>query len=105
MPHFFPDFTPSPKRQRISKCLLALLSFIIITTLISCAAKPKQDELNRLEDARKAAETAESELEQLKKDRLELEEKLDQQKKILEQKQKEVEDAKSKIPAKWTLSH
>ena len=81
-----------------SYIVLLCLGSILHLTLISCANKPNVQELNRLEEARKAAEAAEIQLEQLKKERLRLETQLAEQKKLLIKKQQEVNKAKSESP-------
>ncbi|MFC1584357.1 hypothetical protein ACFL5V_02290 [Fibrobacterota bacterium] len=103
------------RKRQVSSLLLHLLDLITsrsrpcfifrffcicfcLALFAACASKPNQEELNRLEDARKAAASAEAQLQQLKKERLELEEELARQKKLLEQKQKEVDDTKSTMP-------
>ena len=64
---------------------LVLVSAVIL--IASCAKKPNRQELDRLEEARKAAEAAEAQLERIKKERLSLEKELSQQKNLLEQKE------------------
>jgi hypothetical protein len=72
------------------KAWYVLILFICIA---GCASKPNQQELNRLEDARQAAEMAEQQLEKLRKERVTLEEELARQKQLLDSKQKEANEA------------
>jgi peptidoglycan hydrolase CwlO-like protein len=98
--NIFPKNILNSPEKRFFAHLITLLVLIIVFLSLSCSRKPDQQELNRLEDARKAAESAEAQLEQLRNERLKLEEKLAEQKKLLEQKQKEVDEAKSNLPEK-----
>ena len=61
---------------------------------MACAKKPNDQELNRLESARIAAEAAESKLDAIKKERMALEEELAIKKKNRQEKQNELDKAK-----------
>ena len=83
--------------QRINKLRFALYTLLLVVFILlfsSCAKKPNEQELQRLENARKAAELAEAKLESVKKERLALEEELAIKKKTLEDKEIQVEKAK-----------
>ena len=74
------------------------LALGILLVLSNCSQKPNRKELNRLEDARHAAEAAEIQLEKLRTERQSLEKKLSDQKQTLEEKKSSVNKAKNKIP-------
>jgi len=98
--NIFPKNILNPPEKHFLLHLFTFLALITALLFLSCSKKPNQQELNRLEDARKSAESAEAQLEELRNERLKLEEKLAEQKKLLEQKQKEVDETKSNLPDK-----
>ncbi len=91
-------FVALVRRSSFKSVLKQTLCLQVLVILSSCAVKPNQQELNRLENARKEAEAAEVQLKALQKERQALEAQLKEQKALLKNSQQAVDEAKSEIP-------
>jgi len=77
--------------------LLLIGSFIAMVGAAGCTKKPNQDELTKLDEAKMAAESAEKKLTDLRQERVELENTLQQKQTDLHQNEAERDDVKKKM--------
>ena len=86
------------KNKLIKWAFIGLGSAILLLSVpTACTKKPSSDELNKLEEARQAAESAEKKLAELKAERMALEQQLEKKKEELRQAQEERDAAKQKL--------
>jgi septal ring factor EnvC (AmiA/AmiB activator) len=76
---------------------VAIASVLAMGNLTGCTKKPSQEELAKLEQARSAAESAEKKLAELRAERSQLEQTLDQKKGELKEHENERDDLKAKM--------
>lgn len=90
------------KQARFFLRLIAVASLIATLGINGCTKKPNQEEMGKLEQARTAAESAEKKFSELKSERVQLEQTLEQKKQDLKQNEDERDDLKAKMgtPAK-----
>ncbi len=74
---------------------IALLGAFLL--FAACSQKPKSEDLARLEESRKAAEAAELRLKELQDKRKALEDELEEQKTLLNQKESEAAKAREEL--------
>jgi len=83
----------------LGKCARMLLigSFVAMAGAAGCTKKPSQDELTKLDEAKTAAESAEKKLTDLRQERVQLENTLQQKQTDLHQNEQERDDVKKKM--------
>lgn len=83
----------------LSICARFLLigSFVAMAALTGCTKKPSQDELTKLDEAKTAAESAEKKLTDLRQERVQLENTLQQKQTDLRQNEAGRDDVKKKM--------
>lgn len=74
-------------------------TFVCMCGMVGCTPKPSQEELQRLEEARSAAESAERKLAELRQERMNLESQLSQKEAELREHEAERDDLKEKMEA------
>jgi len=77
--------------------MLLIGSFVAMAGVSGCTKKPSQDELTKLDDAKMAAESAEKKLTELRAQRVEMENTLQQKQTDLHQNEAERDDVKKKM--------
>jgi uncharacterized protein YlxW (UPF0749 family) len=82
-----------------SKCarMVVIGSFVVMAGVAGCTKKPSQDELSKLDEAKTAAESAEKKLTDLRQERVQLENTLQQKQSDLHQNEQERDDVKKKM--------
>jgi septal ring factor EnvC (AmiA/AmiB activator) len=84
------------KGMRRAGTLLLIGSFLAMAFIGGCTQKPSHDELTKVEEAKAAAESAERKLADLRQERMQLENSLQQKQTELHQSEGERDDLKKK---------
>lgn len=87
------------KMNRVARFLM-IGSFLLAFGMTSCTKRPTPEQLNKLEESRSAAESAEKKLAQLRKERAELESQLEAKKAELQEAEAQRDDLKQKMQQK-----
>jgi hypothetical protein len=81
--------------RRVGSFLL-IGSFLAMATVAGCTKKPNKEELTKVDEAKTAAESAEKKLSELRQERMQLENSLQQKQSDLRQNESERDDVKKK---------
>ncbi len=81
---------------KLSRILVAVL-FISICCMTGCTKKPTEEQLLKLEEAREAVESAEKKLNELRQERMSLENQLSQKQAVLQEHEAERDDLREKM--------
>jgi uncharacterized protein YlxW (UPF0749 family) len=84
------------KGMRKLGSFLLIGSFLALASIAGCTQKPSKDELSKADEAKAAAEGAEKKLSELRQERMQLENTLQQKQNDLHQSEAERDDAKKK---------
>jgi septal ring factor EnvC (AmiA/AmiB activator) len=84
------------KGMRRLGSFLLIGSFLAMASITGCTKKPSKDELSKVDEAKAAAESAEKKLSELRQERMQLENSLQQKQTDLHQTEAERDDVKKK---------